>query len=125
MTLFILVVLSLTLSSCSSNKQTKAVGDLKKTQYCKAYKKFESEIPMSNVKTQKKMLENILATKDFPSSPKSLRDDYETLIDGYDKYFSKKYDIKKENKYKDASERIQKHAIVHCETLKSNSGSSI
>lgn len=110
--------------SCSNSKQ-KASGDLKRTQYCERYREFDEKVSTAEPKEQKELLENIVKSKDFPNEPASLAADYKTFIDGLNKYLNGEDTKKDESKYKAASERISRHAIDHCELLKSNSGSNI
>ena len=116
--------LALALSACSDSKQN-ASGALKRTQYCEYYREFDEKVATAKPKEQKALLEKITTAKDFPDTPKSLSKDFETIIDGYEKYLDGNYNVTEQDSYKKASVRIQRHAIDNCEILKSNSGSRI
>lgn len=121
--LFTAISLVALLTACADKSASKPVGALKNTDYCKSYKKFESTVATDSLEQQRKALEKIIETKDFPTSPSSLREDYEFLIEGYKKVANNTYDIGEQEKYKAATKRIQRHAIDNCDILVSNSDS--
>ena len=115
-------VVILTVGAWGNSSASKTEGKLKNTDYCKKYKEFEEQVPTVSAGEQRKLLEQVLKTEDFPGNPKSLKQDYEFIIDGYEKKENNTYDINQQEKYKQASERMQRHAIDNCELLVSNSG---
>ncbi len=117
-----LLCIGLVLSGCGDSSASKPEGKLKNTQYCKKYKEFEEKVPVVKTGEQLKLLEAVIDTKDFPSQPPSLKQDYELIIDGYKQIGNGTYKTDNQDKYKKASERIQRHAIENCEILVSNSG---
>lgn len=118
------ILLISSLASCGSKKNS-ATGALKRTQYCERYREFDEKVATADAKEQKQLLENIVKSKDFPKSPASLLKDYETVIEGYSQFENGTYDVNNQEIYKDASDRMNRHAIDNCEILKSNSGSKI
>jgi len=111
------------LNGCSSTKQ-KGQGDLASTRYCKAYIAFENRVATAKRNEQLRLLKNILSTKDFPKD-NSLKKDYELVIDGYEKVANGQEVRSDEKAYKEAVLRINRHAVEHCNTLKSQSGVSM
>ena len=118
----ILLTTSLTLGACGNSSASKPEGKLKNTEYCKRYKEFEEKVPVVKPAEQLELLEKIVQAKDFPKDPSSLKEDYEFIIEGYNKIENDTYDINQQDKYREASERTQRHAIENCEVLVSNSG---
>ncbi|HMS24832.1 MAG TPA: hypothetical protein PKB15_03950 [Acidimicrobiia bacterium] len=115
------LVIAISVMSCSSSKK-KATGDLKRTQYCERYREFDDKVATVKPKEQKRLLEQITKAKSFPSS---LLKDYTVMIEGYEKYLDGESVRQDEKKYEEASNRIARHAIDHCELLTGNSGSKI
>lgn len=117
--LIILISTTFILTSCSGTK-VKADGKLKKTDYCAYYREFEEKVPTASVKEQLKLIEKIASAKDFPEN---MRKDYDQIISAYKKSIAGEPVIKEEDINRKASEKINRHAIENCETLKSDNSS--
>jgi|GEM_PF-3618008 len=122
LTIVFLAFTILVIGACGDSSASKPEGKLKDTDYCKRYKEFEEKVPVVKADEQLELLQKIPEAKDFPTEPSSLKDDYEFLIEGYKQVEKGTYDINQQDKYKQASERTQRHAIENCEILVSNSG---
>lgn len=114
----VLVAVALISAACSSSDK-KDSDSLKSSQYCERYREFESKVATAKPKEQLKLIKKILEAKDFPSTPTTLRTDYETVISEFEKALDGQEVLSNEEANKEAAIRINRHAVDNCATLES------